>query len=63
MEYIVRIYRYSEQYNDHAYPIADIVMTGPIFGSETKFAQEHGGDFIEILDLEEAEIQQFSSLY
>jgi len=53
--YIIRIYRYADTDIEHAYPIADILMSGPIFGSDKKFAQKHGGDFIEFLSLQVVE--------
>lgn len=61
MDYIIRIYRYSDTDTDHAYPIADIRMSGPIFGSDKKFAAQHGGDFIEFLSLQE--IENASNIY
>lgn len=53
MEYLVRVYRYSDQYKDHAYPVAEIRMSGPIRGSDEEFAQTHGGDYIEIVENQE----------
>jgi hypothetical protein len=55
MDSIIRVYRYSDQYKDLAYPLADIRVSGPISGNPIKFAKKHGGDFIKILSLEEAE--------
>lgn len=53
MEHIVRVYRYSDKYKDQFYPVADIRMSAPISCSEKKFAARHGGDFIEIIEIEE----------
>ncbi len=50
MEYIIRVYRYADRAKERFYPVADIRMTGPMHGSEERFARKHGGDFIEILD-------------
>jgi len=55
MDSIVRVYRYSDQYKDLAYPVADIRISGHIACSPIKFARDHGGDFIEILSLEDSE--------
>jgi hypothetical protein len=55
MDSIVRVYRYSNQYKDLAYPVADIRISGHIIGNPIKFAKNHGGDFIKILSLEDSD--------
>jgi len=63
MTYTIRVYRFSDKYKDHAYPIADISMSNPLIGSDKQFAKQHGGDYIKILELEEIDTDDFSYIY
>ena len=58
-EDIVRIFRKPRRGELRAQAVADILMTGPIHGSEQSFARRHGGDFIVCLSEEEADDQAF----
>jgi hypothetical protein len=61
MDNIIRVYRYSDQYKDRAYPVADIRISGPICGNPVKFARKHGGDFIEVLSLEDMDVDDLAT--
>jgi len=54
-QHIIKVFRYSDQYKDLAYLIAEVLLTGPLIGSRRKFAREHGGDYIEICAPEDLE--------
>jgi hypothetical protein len=51
--YIVRVFRNPRRGEAYPKPVADIEMTGPIYGSETRFARRHGGDFVVCLSQED----------
>ena len=53
MDKIVKVFRYSDVHRDLAYLIAEVRITGPIKGSHGRFARRHGGDYIEVIDIEE----------
>jgi hypothetical protein len=53
MDYIIRVYRYANKQRDHAYPVADIQMSDELRMSDIKFARKHGGDYIEIIRIDE----------
>ena len=57
--YIVRVFRSPRRSETYPQAVADIKMTGPIYGSEKRFARRHGGDFIVCFSEEEANDQAF----
>lgn len=53
MDYIIRVFRYANKRKDLAYPVADIRVSESLRMSDEKFARKHGGDYIEIVNIDE----------
>jgi hypothetical protein len=51
MDCIITVYKWLT--DDYATPVAEILWTGEFHKSHSRFAKQHGGDFIEIQSLEE----------
>ena len=52
--YIVRVFRKPKREDTNPQAVADILMTGPLYGNEQRFARRHGGDYIVCLSEEDA---------